>query len=222
MRRSLSLLAVLLIATSSAAAARLPGELGDRKDFVCRPGHGYLIAADARAKVYEQTGRPGVLACAYGSRRSYRLGASLNSTVIEGGVRSEALASTVVAYESFASPREGPFKWRVLVRDLRSGRILHRVATGEPVQPAEEEVGVGPVITIVVKSDGAAAWIAHDFHRSSGVASSRKPYFDVEAADKTGTRLLASGIEINPQSLALAGSTVYWTQGGKPFSAPMR
>jgi hypothetical protein len=34
-----------------------------------------------------------------------------------------------------------------------------------------------------------------------------------------GIRTLASGPTVAPSSLALAGSTLYWTQEGKPFSA---
>jgi len=36
-----------------------------------------------------------------------------------------------------------------------------------------------------------------------------------------GTRLLASGFDVSPSSLALAGSTIYWTQGGKPESSTL-
>jgi hypothetical protein len=39
--------------------------------------------------------------------------------------------------------------------------------------------------------------------------------------DKNGSRLLASSTEIDPSSLALAGSTLYWTQGGKSMSSPL-
>jgi hypothetical protein len=60
-------------------------------------------------------------------------------------------------------------------------------------------------------------------------------YFDVEAVDTSGTRLLAAGTDIDPSSLALAsggsdigghgqtveGNTVYWTEAGKVFSAPL-
>jgi hypothetical protein len=55
------------------------------------------------------------------------------------------------------------------------------------------------------------------------------------STDKTGTRLLASGTNIDPSSLALSvgasdvnarprnieGSTVFWTQGGAPISATL-
>ena len=37
--------------------------------------------------------------------------------------------------------------------------------------------------------------------------------------DAGGRALLASGTDIDSSSLALAGSTVYWTQGGVPLAA---
>jgi hypothetical protein len=83
-------------------------------------------------------------------------------------------------------------------------------------------IGVGNVVAIVVKSDGAVAWIAEDYERTLGTGTpSVTPYFDVEAVDKSGSRLLASGTDIDPSSLALAGNTLYWMQGGQPASAPL-
>jgi hypothetical protein len=110
--------------------------------------------------------------------------------------------------------------------------VLHRVPTGAPLEPAPYYVGVGNVVAIIVKSDGAVAWIADDYERSVAGAE----YFDVYAVDESGTRLLASGTNIDPSSLALSvggamgtasnpssasGSTLYWTQEGKAMSAPL-
>ena len=103
-----------------------------------------------------------------------------------------------------------------------------------PLEPKPRYIGVGNVVSIVVKSDGAVAWIADDYERSG--AAHGAEYFDVYAVDKkTGTRLSASGTNIDPSSLALSvtgtnigqgsrtapGSTLYWTQGGKPESAAL-
>jgi hypothetical protein len=110
----------------------------------------------------------------------------------------------------------------VVVRDLSTGRVLHKVPTGSPVKSNPYQAGVGPVVALVVKANGSVAWIAEDVERSMNVGSSEVvPYFDVWEADKTGSRLLASGFDVDPSSLALAGSTLYWTQGGKPFSASL-
>jgi hypothetical protein len=74
-------------------------------------------------------------------------------------------------------------------------------------------IGNGEARVIVVKSDGAVTWITDAFHKEDR--------FEVHALDKTGERVLAVGSDIAAESLALAGSTLYWTQGGKPFSAPL-
>jgi hypothetical protein len=96
---------------------------------------------------------------------------------------------------------------------------------------------------MVVRRDGAVAWIAADNERSPGEQLVVRPCevfpeersicfeprpeppfiwsYDVYASDMRGTRLLASGIDVAPHSLKLGGSTLYWTQGGKPMSAPL-
>jgi hypothetical protein len=67
----------------------------------------------------------------------------------------------------------------------------------------------------VVKSDGAVAWIVAIYGREHPAE------YEVHALDRTGSRVLAFGPGISPRSLALAGSTLYWTQGGNPMSAPL-
>jgi hypothetical protein len=74
-------------------------------------------------------------------------------------------------------------------------------------------VGRGFTYSIVVKSDGAVAWIV-----ASGVARGGN---QVRVVDRSGSRVVASGTDVDPQSLALAGSTLYWTQGSKPFSTTL-
>jgi hypothetical protein len=111
-------------------------------------------------------------------------------------------------------PPAGFQEWKVVVENLRTGRVLHKVPTGTSSPGA---VGIGPVVSLVVKSDGAVAWIVENEIPARHVPAE----YEVHAVDKTGNRLLASGSDIDPHSLALAGSTLYWTQGGKPMSAPL-
>jgi hypothetical protein len=112
---------------------------------------------------------------------------------------------------AFEETQEG--KERIAVRDLRTGRFVVRESRGV--------LGFSAVERIVVKSDGAVAWIVRENMGLTG-----KPIvWGVYAVDASGNRLLAEGREgldpIAPGSLALAGNTIYWTQSGKPFSASL-
>ncbi|MGH9918717.1 MAG: hypothetical protein ACRD6W_07610 [Nitrososphaerales archaeon] len=92
--------------------------------------------------------------------------------------------------------------------------MLHKAPTGAREPPRKGFVGDGSATAIVVKSDGAVAWITDTVQT--------KDRYQVHTLDRTGERVLAVGSDIAPHSLALAGSTLYWTQGGKPFSASLQ
>jgi hypothetical protein len=210
----------------------------------CAPSSSRVLLSDPQAEVYAaQNGEVlNIRACANGRRQSFFI-AGCNRR--EGAaacaeVPVVTLTGSVVAYEEFLTTanrytREGAAvktSLRVIVRDLRTGRVLHDVPTGAPPTPEPGSVGVGKVVALVLKSDGSVAWIAEDSERS---AASKAPYFDVYAADRSGTRLLASGTDIDPSSLALsvdathlgdyphtiAGSTLYWTERGQSFSTTL-
>jgi len=86
------------------------------------------------------------------------------------------------------------------------------MANGSPAAPGD--VGLGVTTAIVVTGDGSVAWIV----RSGPVVGD----FQVRSMDKAGEHVLATAsVEIDPESLALAGSTVYWSEGGRPFSAQL-
>jgi hypothetical protein len=222
---AISVLAMLLIAVGASAQhdVHAPTE--------CPPRHSHLIFADGQAEVYfarESFGDVVIRGCAYGHRRSFILVRCGGEETDAACARTMTLAGPIAAYE------QG--EWFVVVRDLRTGRVLHRVPTGTPLVPKPGYNGIGNIVAIVLKSEGAVAWIADDYERTTGVVTlSETPYFDVEAIDKSGSRLLASGSDIDPSSLALSvgatnigyhgtaleGNTVLWIQGGKPASASL-
>lgn len=235
---------LLLLAAASSAAARRTARVAQ-----CPPAHSKVLLTDGRAQIYtvEQyvkwegvagpqrffsTGHLLLRGCAHGQKRSYGLGEYCSREAEVGTApcaEPVSLAGAMVAYgdawvsEDRYQTSIGSSEWRVIVRDLRTGRVLHDVPTGAALRPVREYIGVGPAVAIVVRSNGAVAWIAEDYERSSGLGTPVEvPYFDVYAADKGGTRLLASGFDVNPSSLALAGGTLYWTQNGKPVSAVLR
>ena len=226
MRRvATSIVAVLVLLLQVGSASAAPAR--HKANAKCPPGRSRLITADTQAQVYVRPGGSGphgvyqaeeIFGCAYGGKRSYSLGGPPGFDAEGGGESSHyTLAGVILASENFGLqdfPAPGlPERERyVEVENLRSGRLLRKVPTGTS---SSNSVGVGPVVTLVVKSDGAVAWIAGNTKEAAEHATS----YEVHAVDDTGNRLLSSGADIDPHSLALGGSTLYWTQGGKPMSA---
>jgi hypothetical protein len=186
------------------------------------PPHSRIVVADAQALAYEML--PGaslereIYACTFGARRANRLGEALPSvTTSQGisGVTLEALGGPVVGYETVS----GDFD-TIIVRDLRSGRVLHRLLTGIATHPEPGFRGSGPARALVVKSNGAVVWIAVTrIERVSPLSPTVIGEDAVEAVGTTGAKLLASGTLIDTSSLALANSRLYWMHGGRPAYA---
>jgi hypothetical protein len=132
------------------------------------------------------------------------------------------LAGPVVAFDRYLSVYLQPGvreENEIIVRNVATGAVLHRLPTGSPATPPKyRDVGIGPATALVVKRDGAVAWIVEIVEES---ASGAVVTYQVHAVDSTGSRVLAASSEIEPESLALAGSTLYWMQGGKPQSATL-
>jgi hypothetical protein len=230
MRRIAPTMVVALVLTISMTVET--ADAHSRTAQYCPPqsAHFQVVIADAQAEIYEAPERPqnseflGVYGCSFKDKRSYYLGPvpeAVGTPAGNGGVKRETLAGTFAAYEESSSNPLGA-DWGVTVRNLRNGKVVHRVPTGTPSEATHtvdgvvvQNEGVGPAMAIVVKSDGAVAWIAQAPGGGEGYQ------YQVHALDKTGSRLLAASTEVDPFSLALAGSTLYWTQDGKPKSASL-
>jgi hypothetical protein len=207
--------ALVLLLAASPSAARASHAAAPK----CSPAKSHVLLADAQVEIYSMVEvidmyhDKGVViyGCAYG-RKPYRLGAiELCYGARCGGPQREVLDGPLVAYEE-GGGGEVANTYLVVVRNLRTGRMIHKLPTGTPVTPRPYWVGIGPTTTLVVKSDGAVAWIVETGYPTE---------YQVHAVDKSGSRVLASGATIEPSSLALAGSTLYWTQGNEPASSPL-
>jgi hypothetical protein len=218
---------LLVVAAPTADASR-----GRHKAApTCRPpARSRVLLADAQAEVYQtgespSTERGNIYGCDYAQGHSYYLGHWVEtSSSSTSGIDRETLAGAIVAYES-GSGSQHYVSWLIVVRDLSNGRVLHDVPTGTPAHPeppsteagvTRQDVGIGPATAVAVKSDGAVAWIAQ-----VAVGGGLPYQYQVHALDSSGDRVLAQGAEVGQSSLALVGSTLYWSEYGKPFSATL-
>ncbi len=231
--------ALILVMAASLVALAVPA-IARTSHKSHRPTHGRCkmrrvarrLVADAQAVLYvraEGGGGPEgfepteTVGCAYRRGRVYSLGpANTGSECLDpGGCESlehPVLAGPFAAFDyGQGGPEDHPFSVDVIrVVNLDNGRRVHNVPTGPSPTP-EWRRGIGPATAIVLKSDGSVAWIAE---RADRLPPS-PPEYEVRAVDRNGERLLASGTGVDPMSLALAGSTVHWTEAGRPMSAPL-
>jgi hypothetical protein len=172
------------------------------------------VTADASAAVYwvkVSRNESQYRGCARHAARGVFLGETDESLSNPGGGATShvVLAGSMVADERFGVHLE--HEWVIEVWNLASARVIARLPTGPA--PEKSFVGDGPTEEIVLKRTGAVAWIVDTLQDENR--------YEVRAHDSRGSRLLAVGSDIDPRSLALAGSTVYWTQAGKPSSAKL-
>lgn len=177
-----------------------------------------MLMADGEAVLYRQ--QEHVFGCVPGLR-SYDLGPLRTGSALfaPGAAGAPTLAGSMVAFEESVAgpmvPTIEPAPGWIVVRDLRTGRFVTRAP----------RLGLGPhALQIVVKSDGAVAWT---IQLTEGLTGNPIQY-EVRAVDASGDRSVAVGTNfgtslgyIDPMSLALAGSTLYWTEGGAPRSAAL-
>lgn len=211
-------LGAIVLATSASAA-----HTDSKPSLACRHVSSRLLLADGLAEVYEAPEVPSeprlaVFGCAYRTGRSHELGIAARQRHEggpggESGVLEPRLAGTFVAYAKTLYYATRGSRELVIVRDLSTGRVLHETPTGTPVKPEPPTEGVGAVVALVVKSDGSVAWIV--------ATDAENGTYQVHVLDKAGNRTLATGSNIVPGSLALGGSTLYWTQGGQAQSATL-
>jgi hypothetical protein len=190
----------------------------------CAPRHVQLVAADAQAEVFLTTGEyPHYAGCTYARRKSYELGPDGASVPdASAGSYAYALAGPVVAYADTETrgyvDANRINSDHVVVRDLLNGHVLHDLPTGIPRAGAHEE-GIGSATAIVVRNDGAVAWIVQVLERTASLGL--RSNYEVRALDRTGSHVLAISTEIDPSSLRLRGTTLFWVQHSEPMSGTL-
>jgi hypothetical protein len=166
----------------------------------CRAKSSKTVIASARARIYkiEAGDNFEYFGCLYRTRRRVLLA--------EGGFGDMEptefrLAGHMVGFSEGGCERGGgTCGGAAVVVDLRTRRTLRRLSS-------RNSPGVGD---LELKTNGSVAAMYFN-------ASTRE--HEVWKSDRNGPALLDSAAEIVPGSLALSGSTLYWTRGGIPVSA---
>jgi hypothetical protein len=160
---------------------------------------GRTIASNGQARVYRVPDADyRVYACLMRPARTVYLGLFDSEAL---GVRSVRLAGPSVGYENGVC-QHADCRGAVIVRNLRTG----------VVRRSRIPRGAGLTTALVASAKGSVAWIRRT---SKGVPQ-------VRALDGDGERLLDSGPGVGERSLAIAGSTLYWSSDGAARSARLR
>jgi len=225
-RRYARILIGVCLLTGGVQAAPAAARGSRRHQLACpvRPKH--LVIANGQAEVYVaavpfQAHTQGYFGCEYKAGRSRFIGSIRGRDTGVVDTRNLQLVGKLVAFESYINDRG--ISYSVVVLDLAKGRsAVRKLPTGNPT-PAQQQAntgnsgglsGVGHTTALVLKNNGAVAWIVHDDLPPD------PPTYEVIEVGADGQRsVVAMGTDITPDSLALSGGTLYWTQGNAPHSA---
>jgi hypothetical protein len=183
-----------------AVAAVPAGASGAKKPQPCQPKGSRTITSNSKVRVYEVGGfNRTVFACTLRNGKRIAIGAygSCDCSIGDEPQPQVWLNTEAAAVNEFECPPDGsPCTGNVASYDLRSR-----------VRKYRESTPGGVVSDLVIKPNASFAYISGD---------------TVRKADTAGTGQLDPGPAIETGSLARAGSIVYWTKAGAPFSAKLQ
>ncbi|MDQ2897423.1 MAG: hypothetical protein M3Y09_17575, partial [Actinomycetota bacterium] len=176
---------------------------------LCGPDSARTLAGAPVARVYASEGN--AYGCVTGATRSYRLG-STGSSITAARIETVRVAGRIAAYGLRTSGVDTGYA-TVNVRRLTTGRLLAQ-------RPATTKVGVEgfqSVDSLVLKVDGAVAWIATA--RAIGMPTFIR---QLQRLDTSGFHVLDVGPNVAAGSLTLHGSTLSWKHGHALRTATLR
>jgi hypothetical protein len=175
----------------------------------CRPGPGTITIAHSRqARLFEDQRMDGYYACLYSDGHARYL--SDNEHWQYGLVR---FAGPYVAFVQSAESVESD----IGVVNLRTGHAHYY----EELAPPIEAMICPEVDSLVLKSDGAVAWIATNFLSEICGPEHPSATIEVRVHDRYGLHVLDSGPGIVPTSLRLSGSRLEWVDAGQVRSVTL-
>ena len=212
MRLASRLVPSLLVLLAAAPVAFAATRTGRDRPAGCRSA-GHTIDAGPGGRVYfRPTGDPDrVFFCSQRTGRRAALGWDDCSNAAE--VQVVRVGRRFLALDLFSCGPGGTAS-AIDLRRTGDGRRVRRLAA----TPGPATAGaLADVTDLVLRADGALAWIVE--LRDS---PSSPPRYELRRALRgAAAELVAQGPDIAPGSLALAGSTLYWMQGGTPRSSPL-
>jgi hypothetical protein len=199
----------LTIAGCGSSLASSQARTGAPDSAACGPAGAQTVASNQVARIYDRNGA--VYGCSTRTGRTFRLGSS-TPTIGQGRVQPTALAGADAAY-GLTSHGVDTATTQVVVRRLGDGKVLHTAVAVSRNTGAES---FQSVTALVVKSDGAVAWIGGS--RSIG----GRQALEVHRIDSRGQAVLDRGAGIAPRSLRLRSSRLSWLDSGRQRSAALR
>jgi hypothetical protein len=171
----------------------------------CYPAHSTTLAASRDVRIFSKRrgyDRP-EFACNVRSGATFSLGTS--TTGSNGpGITSESIGGRFVAYLILRCDDRagGCLTAQVRVLDTKTGTVRRGSRGGS---------GMLGLAGIVVRANGAVAYLRHFVGDT----------YELRRLELGGDTAIASGPDIQPFSLALAGRTIYWLSGGSVHSAQL-
>lgn len=202
---ALPFLALLFVGAGAAGSAAAPG-----RGPSCATAGRTIDAGPGGRVFYRRTRDPDrVYLCSLGTGRRTPIGWDDCFNAAE--VQLTRFSRRFLALDTFSCGPGGTASTLDL-RRTRDGRRLRRFAAAPSAAGS-----LADVTDLVLRGDGTMAWIVE--LRDSPASPPR--YELRRSGSGSSSSVLAQGTDLAPGSLALAGSTLYWTQAGTPYSAPL-
>ncbi len=213
----------LAIALSAAgmAIALVPAPAAAQSSEGCRATGSRTVVATNQGRIFtirdRLAGRPVTFyfGCLYRVNRAFALGRDFQGRTFTDTLRHARLAGPYAGY-AVTSTVEQPCgsAAEVRVKDLRTGRMEQRA-------PGAAQSGPERITDLELKPNSSVAWIA------TTCVPAGPGRDEVRAIDGDGRRTLDTGVDgaaddVQGASLALSGSTLYWTKGGAAVTARLR
>jgi hypothetical protein len=134
-----------------------------------------------------------------------------------GVVTDQALGGDVAAYAEQRWEPDGKQQYRIMVRSIATGRVLH-AAPIEATPHLQVLLEGSRVRAVAVTANSNVAWVQENsYGRMSG--PSPPNLYDVYAIDSLGFHPVRTELSVEPRSLRLMGHTLTWRVGAITESA---